>query len=281
MYFCSIKKVDMVQDEPIIMQLEKKKMKQNELFARTELLIGREAMKAVASKRVILFGVGGVGSWCAEGLIRSGIMHLTLVDSDRVAVANINRQLPATTNTVGELKVEVLKRRLEEINPQAVISAVAEIYSAESAASFHLDQYDYIIDAIDSLSHKVHLLLTASRTGATLFSSMGAALKMDPQQIRVTEFQKVRGCRLAAALRQRMRKGGVMPKKTFLCVYSEELQENRGSEALPQAGEQGSFRKAQTNGTMVQVTAVFGFTLSGLVIQEICNKASKSDLPEQ
>ena len=256
-------------------------MEQNELFARTELLIGRDAMKAIVSKRVILFGVGGVGSWCAEGLIRSGIMHLTLVDSDRVAVANINRQLPATTKTVGELKVEVLKRRLEEINPQAEITAIPEIYSAESADSFQLEKYDYIIDAIDSLSHKVHLLLTASRTNATLFSSMGAALKMDPQQIRVTEFRKVRGCKLAAALRQRMRKGGEMPHKPFLCVYSEELLENRGIEALPQADERGSFRKAQTNGTMVQVTAVFGFTLSGLVVQDICNKALKSDLPTQ
>src|SRR5690554_4744559 len=115
----------------------------NELFARTELLIGSEAMAAVASKRVILFGVGGVGSWCAEGLIRSGIIYLTLVDSDRVAVANINRQLPATTRTVGELKVEVLKRRLQEINPYAEITAIPEIYSAENADSFHLEQYDY------------------------------------------------------------------------------------------------------------------------------------------
>lgn len=244
-------------------------MEYNELFARTELLIGNRAMAAVASKRVILFGVGGVGSWCAEGLIRSGIMHLTLVDSDRVATANINRQLPATTRTVGELKVEVLKRRLEEINPQAEIIPIPEIYSATSADTFQLGQYDYIVDAIDSLAHKTHLLLTASYTGATLFSSMGAALKMDPQQIRVAEFNKVRGCRLAAALRQRMRKGGEMPHKPFLCVYSEELLENRGSEALSQADEQGSFHKAQTNGTMVQVTAVFGFTLSGLVIQDI------------
>ncbi len=248
-------------------------MEYNDLFARTELLIGSEAMAAVASKRVILFGVGGVGSWCAEGLIRSGIMHLTLVDSDRVAVANVNRQMPATTRTVGELKVEVLKRRLEEINPQAVISAIPEIYSAASADSFHLALYDYIIDAIDSLSHKMHLLLTASQMDATLFSSMGAALKMDPQQIRVAEFRKVRGCRLAAALRQRMRKGGEMPHRPFLCVYSEELLENRGSKALPQADEQGSFHKAQTNGTMVQVTAVFGFTLSGLVIQDIVRNA--------
>ena len=243
-------------------------MMYNELFARTELLVGSAAMERIASSKVILFGVGGVGSWCAEALIRSGIMHLTLVDSDRVATANINRQLPATTLTVGELKVEVMKRRLLEINPEAQINSLPMIYSAETSESFHLEQYDYIIDAIDSLSHKTHLLVTASRTGATLFSSMGAALKMDPQQIRVAEFWKVRGCKLASALRQRMRKNE-RPDKPFLCVYSEELLSNKGAEALPDADEHGSFRKAQTNGTMVQVTAVFGFTLSGLVIQDI------------
>ncbi len=122
------------------------------------------------------------------------------------------------------------------------------IYSAETSASFQLEQYDYIIDAIDSLSHKVHLLVAASRTRATLFSSMGAALKIDPQQIRVAEFWKVRGCKLASALRQRMKKNE-KPEKPFLCVYSEELLSNRGEEALPDADEHGSFRKAQTNGT--------------------------------
>lgn len=243
-------------------------MSYNELFARTELLVGSAAMERIATSKVILFGVGGVGSWCAEALIRSGIVHLTLVDSDRVATANINRQLPATTLTVGELKVEVMKKRLLEINPEANIVTLPMIYSAETSDSFHLEQYDYIIDAIDSLSHKAHLLVTASRTGATLFSSMGAALKMDPQQIRVAEFWKVRSCKLASALRQRMRKNE-NPEKPFLCVYSEELLSNRGEEALPDAEEHGSFRKAQTNGTMVQVTAVFGFTLSGLVIQDI------------
>jgi len=243
-------------------------MSHNELFARTELLVGSAAMERIAASRVILFGVGGVGSWCAEALIRSGIMHLTLVDSDRVATANINRQLPATTLTVGELKVEVMKRRLLEINPEAHIVTMPMIYSAETSDSFHLEQYDYIIDAIDSLSHKVHLLVSASLTDATLFSSMGAALKMDPQQIRVTEFWKVHGCKLASALRQRMRKDE-KPEKPFLCVYSEELLSNKGEEVLPDTDEHGSFRKTRTNGTMVQVTAVFGFTLAGLVIQNI------------
>ena len=246
-------------------------MEYNDLFARAELLMGKEAMQQFAAKKVILFGVGGVGSWCAEGLIRSGVMHLTMVDSDRVAAANSNRQLPATTKTIGELKVEVLKRRLEEINPFAAITAVPQIYSEESSESFQLEQYDYIIDAIDSLAHKHHLLVAASKTGATVFSSMGAALKMDPLQIRVAEFWKVRGCKLACALRERMKKKGEKPVKPILCVYSEEMLPNR-EEPLAEANENGSFRKARINGTMVQVTATFGFTLSGLVIQDIAKQ---------
>lgn len=246
-------------------------MEYNEIFARTELLVGPDAMKQIASKRIILFGVGGVGSWCAEGLIRSGINNLTIVDSDYVATANINRQLPATAKTVGELKVDVLKKRLEEINPFASITAIAQIYDPESSDSFHLEGYDYIIDAIDSLTNKAHLLVTASKTNAVTFSSMGAALKIDPQKIRVAEFWKVRGCKLAAALREKMRKGD-KAVKPIVCVFSEEIQENSGEDALLYANEHGSFRKARINGTMVHVTATFGFTLSGLVIQDIVQK---------
>lgn len=252
-------------------------MKYNELFARTELLLGSELMHEIASKKVILFGVGGVGSWCAEGLVRSGITHLTIVDSDRIAVANINRQLPATTKTVGMLKVDVLHNRLLEINPNAVIKSISEIYSPETADSFHLSDYDYVIDAIDSLSNKMDLLCRASATDAVVFSSMGAGLRLDPQKIKIAEFNKVRGCKLAAALRQRM-KNGNKPKKSILCVYSEEFNRNLGEDALFNADENSSFKKARINGTMVQVTAVFGFTLSGLVIQDIVNNNSHKSL---
>ncbi|OPZ31622.1 MAG: tRNA threonylcarbamoyladenosine dehydratase [Bacteroidetes bacterium ADurb.BinA174] len=240
-----------------------------ELFARTQLLIGPDAMEALMSKKVILFGVGGVGSWCAEGLVRSGITQLTIVDADCVAPSNINRQLPATTTTVGQLKVDVLKKRLQEINPEAQITAIAEIYSEESSESFHLEQYDYIIDAIDTLQHKAHLLVAASKTSATVFSSMGAALKIDSQQIKVAEFWKVKGCRLAAALRQRFRKGE-KPHKKIMCVYSEEIQENKGKQiSRENALEDAIFDKPTVNGTLVHITAIFGFTLSGLVIRDI------------
>lgn len=134
----------------------------NTLYDRTTLLLGESAMERIARQRVILFGVGGVGSWCAESLIRSGIQYLTLVDSDRVNASNLNRQLQATINTIGQLKVEVLKERLLTINPDADIIAIPEIYSAENADTFHLETYDIVIDAIDGLTPKAHLILHAT-----------------------------------------------------------------------------------------------------------------------
>ena len=157
----------------------------NPIFDRARLLMGDDVMQTIASRRVIIFGVGGVGSWVAECLIRSGIRHLTIVDSDRICASNVNRQLMATSLTVGEVKVDALRRHLLEISPDADILALQKIYSADTADDFALDTYDYIIDAIDSLKDKALLMLRACETRATLFSSMGAALKMDPTQIRV------------------------------------------------------------------------------------------------
>ena len=131
------------------------------LFNRTELLVGADVMDAITAQRVIIFGVGGVGSWCAECLVRSGVAHLTIVDSDRVCVTNINRQLMATTHTVGKVKVEALRDRLLEINPKADIVALQKIYNEDSADDFNLDEYDYVIDAIDSLKDKALLILRA------------------------------------------------------------------------------------------------------------------------
>ena len=170
------------------------------IFRRLELLLGDEAMDRIAEKRVIIFGVGGVGSWCAESLVRSGIRKLTIVDSDHVSVTNINRQLMATTKTVGQVKVDALKERLLNINPSAEITALQQIFSAETASEFCLEEYDYIIDAIDSLKDKALLILMACQTKAKFFSSMGAALKLDPTRIRTAEFWKVTGDPLARAL---------------------------------------------------------------------------------
>lgn len=238
-----------------------------ELFNREYLLLGEETMERIMNKRVIVFGVGGVGSWCAESLVRSGIQHLTIVDSDRVCVTNVNRQLQATTKTVGLVKVDVLKKRLLEINPDAEINAVEEIYSAENDAMFNLDSYDYIIDAIDSLEHKVNLILRASECNGKLFSSMGAALKMDPTKVQVAEFWNVNGCPLARAVRNRFKRNKMFPKKKFFCVYSPELLSNQGENSTET--DAGMFKKAQINGTVAHITAIFGFTIAGLVVQDI------------
>lgn len=256
------------------------------IFNRAERLLGNEAMETIARQHVLLVGVGGVGSWCAESLIRSGIMHLTIVDSDLVSVSNVNRQLMATTLTVGQVKVEVLRKRLLEINPEAHITAIQDIYSSDNSDSFHLDQYDYIIDCIDSLKDKITLLVEATRQPrATVLSSMGAALKLDPTRIQVAEFWKVRGCPLGSAMRKRMRQRKQWLSKNVQCVFSDELLENKGpvhDETMPQAtlpagkehleGHDWNASKAQINGSLPHITAIFGFTLAGLVVQHICTK---------
>jgi len=247
-------------------------IREKELFNRNELLIGREATEILSRTRVILFGLGGVGSWCAESLVRSGTGHLTIVDSDCISPTNINRQLPATIETIGMAKAEVLKARLLTINPNVDITAIQTPYTAETNDLFRLDTYDYIIDAIDSLEHKTNLILNATRTNATLFSSMGAALKIDVSRIRTAEFWKVQGCPLAAALRRRFKKNA-MPAKKFRCVFSDEVLDNKG--VPPETSQGGSIwdeRKARINGTMVHITAIFGFTLTGLLIQDVLKK---------
>ena len=261
------------------------------ILNRTELLVGTSAMERLRATRVIVFGVGGVGSWCAESLIRSGVRYLTIVDSDRVCVTNINRQSMATTKTVGRVKVDALRDRLQEINPYAEVSALQEIFNAETADSFHLEEYDYVIDCIDSLKDKLELILRAAQKDRhfRLFSSMGAALKMDPTQVRVSEFWQVDGCPLAAVLRRRMRKQKRFPGRKFQCVWSPEVLPNLGEQVrscgtaacMCPKTERGEGRsdllnhewctsKAQINGSLAHITAIYGFTLAGLVMQDVC-----------
>ena len=258
-----------------------------EAFNRTRLLLGNSVMDCLDKVRVIVFGVGGVGSWCVEGLVRSGVKHITIVDCDRVSESNINRQLMATVETVGQVKVEAMKNHLLTISPDADIDAIENIFNEYTADNFHLDEYDYIIDCIDSLKDKALLIELATRTKAKFYSSMGAALKLDPTKIEVAEFWKVKGCPLARALRNKFKKSKIFPAHKFLCVYSEELLENKGKEESSQKKQneniigtdinnpKESFYKAQINGSLMHITAMFGLTLSGLVIKDIDSKCSK------
>lgn len=247
--------------------LDMTKVMEHAIFHRAELLLGDEAMARIAQKRVVVFGVGGVGSWCAESLVRTGIRRLTIVDSDSVSVTNINRQLMATTETVGRVKVEALKERLLTINPSAEITALQQVFDETTAQSFHLADYDYVIDAIDSLKDKAQLILRTTEAGVTLFSSMGAALKLDPTRIQVAEFWKVKGDPLARALRNRFKRDRQLPRRKFRCVFSDELLTNKGT---PDDGCEtpSMFNKPITNGSLAHITAIFGFTLAGLVIQD-------------
>ncbi len=242
------------------------------IFHRSELLMGKEMMENLAQKKVIIFGVGGVGSWCAESLVRSGIKNLTMVDSDLICVTNVNRQLHATTKTVGQVKIDALKDRLLEINPEANITGIQKVYNADTNDEFELEKYDIIIDAIDSLSSKIHLIRKATRTDAMFVSSMGAALKIDPTRVKVAEFWKVRGCPLGSAIRKRIRRGD-LPAKKFMCVYSDELLENKGEVFHDQdESHQANNKKASINGTVSHITAIFGLMIAGLVIQSIYNE---------
>lgn len=219
------------------------------VFERTIQLIGEAGLEKLREARVILFGVGGVGGWCAEALVRTGVRHLTLVDFDTVSESNLNRQVVATAANIGAPKVEEMKKRLLHIMPDADITAINRKYDDETAEEFPLTQYDYVIDAIDMVDCKMRLLYEATQTDAVVLSSMGAGRKLDPQQIRVAEFWKVEGCPLARALRTRMKKSGMLPQKKFRCVYSPELSGDRG--------------------TLAPVVGVFGMTLASLVIRDI------------
>ena len=242
------------------------------ILKRSQLLMGDDAMDKLASLRIIIFGVGGVGSWCAESLVRSGVGHITIVDSDRVCITNINRQAMATSKTVGQVKVEALKERLLEINPYADIDARQQIFCEDTARDFDLDSYDYIVDAIDSLKDKLLLIELACRSKARFFSSMGAALKMDPTKVQVAEFWKVKGCPLARALRQRFNKMKRKPARKFKCVFSEELLQNRGTADADATDGSMTFGKVQTNGSIMHITAIFGLTIAGLILNDVYNQ---------
>lgn len=229
-------------------------------LSRSRLVLGDAALQRLSDSRIILFGTGGVGSWCAEALIRTGARRLTLVDFDHVAPSNINRQMPATAKTVGRLKVEAAAERLLDINPCADIVAIAQPFNAATADSFRLQDYDYVIDAIDSLPDKALLIRRATATRAVLFSSMGAARKVNPLSAAVAEFWKVKGCPLAAALRRRFKKEGQFPSRKFRCVYSDEQ---------PRPNQTTAEETGRVNGSLVCVTAVFGFTLASLVVNDV------------
>ena len=223
--------------------------------------MGACSAAAFARARVAVFGLGGVGGWCAEALVRSGVGGILLVDDDRVVPSNLNRQLPALSSTLGRFKVDVLAERFRDINPAAEIEARAERYTPESAASFDVSSFDCVVDAIDSVRCKAHLIRAAVDGGVELFSSMGAAARVDISRIKATPFRKVVGDGLARALRHRFKEDG-WPEREFMCVWSDEPPVNRG-ERVPGDG--------TANGSFMPVTAAFGLRLASLAMMYIEN----------
>ena len=223
-------------------------------------------MARLAAAHVLVVGVGGVGSWCAEALVRTGLGRITLVDDDVVAESNVNRQCPATSLTIGRPKVEAMAERLRAINPKCEVRGRFERFERfEGFEGF--EGFDLIVDAIDSVDCKAELILGATEAGVPLVSSMGAALRLDPTQVRVTRFEKVEGDGLARALRQRFKRIGRWPKGRFGCVWSgEAVRGALSSEAvrtpLPRSG-----GRTIPKGSIMPVTATFGMCLASEAIR--------------
>jgi tRNA A37 threonylcarbamoyladenosine dehydratase len=245
-------------------------------FSRTELLIGRKALDRLGQSRVIVFGIGGVGSYTAEGLIRAGLGSIVLVDDDRICLTNINRQLHATRKTVGKYKADVMKERLLEINPNAMVDSVKLFYSEQTSETFFEDaKIDYIVDAIDTVSSKINLVLQAKQRGIPIISCMGAGNKLDPTKFEVTDIYKTSICPLAKVMRHELRQRGV---KSLKVVYSREapiapIETEQTSCKLHCICPEGTARKCtqrrQVPGSISFVPSVAGLILSGEVIKDI------------
>ena len=239
------------------------------LFHRISLITGEEVLNKLARTNVLVFGLGGVGSWCAEALVRSGIGKIGIVDFDTVCASNINRQIQATGKTLGHAKAVALKQRLLEINPRCEVSAWNKNFSRENAAGFGIEKADYVIDAIDSLPHKLDLIEICCAAGVKIFSSMGMAKKIDPTRVRTAGIWETHGCPLARLVRQGLRKRGF--KGDFTAVYSDEQLEQQEATADNNHSDpqMNPCDKKTVNGSIVTVTATAGMVLASLVLRDI------------
>ena len=189
-------------------------------FSRTELLLGKEAMEKLKKSRVAVFGIGGVGGYVCEALVRSGVGAFDLIDDDKVCLTNLNRQIIATRRTVGKYKTDVMKERILEINPDADVRVHKCFFLPENAADFPFDEYDYVVDAVDTVTAKISLVMKAQEMDIPIISSMGAGNKLDGSQFRVADIYKTKVCPLAKVMRRELKKRGV---KKLKVVYSEEI----------------------------------------------------------
>jgi tRNA A37 threonylcarbamoyladenosine dehydratase len=251
-------------------------MAKDDRFGRTELLVGADGLQRLAEATVAVFGLGGVGSYAVEAIARAGVGHILLVDFDVVEVSNLNRQLFALGNTLGQPKVEIAKARIREINPAACVDARQSFAGPDNLDDLLPPGLGYAIDAIDSVAAKVHLLATLRQRGIFAVSCMGAANKLSPTGIRVEDIGRTRACPLARVVRQRLRKLGIT--NGIPCVYSEE---NLGAvESVPDADTEDSgektWRKTRVQGSISYVPGIIGLTAAGVVINEILDRGESS-----
>lgn len=235
----------------------------SEEFSRSELLFGDEAMKKLASSRVAVFGVGGVGGYAVEALARTGIGTIDIIDNDTVALSNINRQIIALHSTVGQYKVDVAEKRIHDINPECTVNAYKTFFMPDTSEQFDFSQYDYVIDAIDTVTGKIEIITKAKALGVPVISSMGAGNKTDPTAFEVSDIFKTSVCPLAKVMRLEMKKRGI---KKLKVVYSKEVpikpvQKDTQSESSP-------FRRA-TPSSCAFVPSVVGLIIAGEVIKDL------------
>ena len=255
-------------------------------FSRAEIIIGKDAMQALAAARVAIFGVGGVGSYAAEAIARAGVEAIDLFDDDKVCLTNINRQLIALHSTIGKKKVEVMQTRILDINPRCVVVAQECFYGAENADQYDLSVYDYIVDAIDTVSSKLVLIERAHAAGVPVISCMGAGNKLDPTRLEVADIYKTSVCPLARVMRKELKVRGIPALKV---VYSREESIKPSDEmstscktncVCPPGTKRKCTVRRQVPGSVSFVPPVAGFILAGEVIKDIIAQAAKESFAE-
>ena len=250
-------------------------------FSRTELLLGKEGMDRLAHARVAVFGIGGVGGYTVEALARSGVGTLDLIDDDKVCLTNLNRQLHATRKTVGKYKVDVAEERVKEINPQAVVNTYKTFYMPDTADQFDFSRYDYIVDAIDTVTGKLDMIVRATEAGVPIISSMGAGNKLDPTAFEVADINQTSVCPLARIIRKELKKRGV---KKLKVVYSKEPAMTpiedmaiscKANCICPPGTARKCTERRQVPGSNAFVPAVVGLILAGEEVKDLTGTVNR------
>lgn len=248
-------------------------------FSRTRLLLGNDGMERLAGARVAVFGIGGVGGYTVEALARSGVGTLDLIDNDRVCLSNLNRQIIATHATIGKYKVDAARERILDINPQAVVHCHKTFYTPETAAQFDFTEYDYVVDAIDTVTGKLTIVEQAQAAGTPIISCMGAGNKLDPTAFEVTDLSKTSMCPLAKVMRRELRKRGIRHLKV---VYSREPAMTPLEEESSVCGEESglsestSTQRRQVPGSTAFVPAAAGLILAGEVVKDLVGDCGRN-----